>query len=256
MSEPRKPFSVLVFSKTAGYRHASIPAAIAAWKRLANASQRCNSTSPVFKVEASEDALLFSSEKLSQFRVIVLQGVSGEFLNLAQLGALKGFVRAGGGIVGIHTATTAMPSCDTGCVDVEGWYKKLVGGSFDGHPKPQDGVIKAENISHPILTRGLQGQGDGLSTFEQPTLTRHWFDEWYNFKTQPQENSNLNILVTVDEKTYIGGTLGEIHPIIWSQEFEGGRVFQTSLGHFDLAYENAMFMGQALNGLLWTAGLI
>ncbi|KAJ2976719.1 hypothetical protein NQ176_g4781 [Zarea fungicola] len=256
MAKSSKPFRVLVFSKTAGYRHESIPAAIAAWKRLADASRRCDSTSPAFTVEASEDALLFNQEKLSEFQVIVLQGVSGEFLNAAQLDALKGFVRAGGGIVGIHTATTGMPHCDIGCVDVEGWYEKLVGGSFDGHPRPQDGVIKAENISHPILTRGLQGQGDGLGTFEQPTMTRHWFDEWYNFKAHPQENSNLNILVTVDEKSYVGGTLGETHPIIWSQEFEGGRVFQTALGHFDSAYEDEMFMGQALSGLLWAAGLI
>ncbi|KID81439.1 carboxylesterase-like protein [Metarhizium guizhouense ARSEF 977] len=249
-------FSVLVFTKTAAYRHESIPAAITAWKRLAQASQHPNSTSPAFTVEASEDASIFESVQLSRFRVIVFQHVSGEFLNSLQLDALKGFVRAGGGVVGIHTATTGMPSCDVGCVDKEGWYEKLIGGSFDVHPKPQDGIIRAESLSHPILTRGLLGQGDGLTTFQQPTVTRHWFDEWYNFKKPPQQNSNLNILLSVDERTYEGGTLGENHPIIWCQDFEGGRVFQTTLGHFDSAYEDEMFMGQVLSGLLWAAGLL
>lgn len=251
-----EPFHVLVFSKTAGYRHESIPAAVSSWKRLAQASRHPNSTSPAFTVEASEDASIFNPEKLSTFRVIVLQHVSGEFLDSTQLDALKGFVRAGGGVVGIHTATTGMPSCGADCVDKEGWYEKLIGGSFDGHPKPQDGIIKAESLSHPILTRGMHGQGDGLNTFQQSTMTRHWFDEWYNFKKPPQQNPNLEVLLTADEKTYEGGTLGDSHPIIWCQEFEGGRVFQTALGHFDAAYEDDVFMGQALSGLLWAARLI
>lgn len=251
-----EPFNVLIFSKTAGYRHDSIPAAIAAWRRLSHSSQHQDSLSPAFIVESTEDASIFTPEKLRQFRVIVFQHVSGEFLNISELDALKTFVRAGGGIVGIHTATTGMPSCDTGCVDREGWYERLIGAVFNGHPKPQNGIIKIELPLHPILTRGLQAKADGLQTFQQPAMTRQWFDEWYNFKSSPKHNPDLDILLTVDESSYEGGTLDSNHPLIWCQEFEGGRVFQTALGHFDAAYEDEMFLGQALNGLLWVARML
>jgi type 1 glutamine amidotransferase len=251
-----RPFGVLLFSKTAGYRHESIPAAIAAWQRLARASQQPSSSSPAFQVEASEDATLFTPHKLAQFRVIVLQHVTGEFLDASQLDALRGFVRAGGGVVGIHTATTGMPSCESGCVDKEAWYQGLIGAAFDGHPEPQDGIIRVQSASHPILTRGAHGRDDGLETFDQSSMTRHWFDEWYNFKKSPGGNANLTVLLSVDETSYEGGRLGDAHPLTWCQEFEGGRVFQTALGHFDAAYEDDMFMGQALSGLLWAAGLL
>jgi type 1 glutamine amidotransferase len=102
----------------------------------------------------------------------------------------------------------------------------------------------------------MGGQGDGLATFELPDSTRHWFDEWYNFKKAPQQNSSLDILLSVDESSYEGGTIGGTHPLIWCQEFEGGRVFQTALGHFDAAYEDEMFLSQALGGLLWAARLL
>lgn len=251
-----KPFKVLIFSKTAGYRHESIPAAIAAWQRLSQSSQLEDSRSPSFIVEPTEDASIFTPEKLSQLRVIVFQHVSGEFLNVSQLDALKTFVRSGGGIVGIHTATTGMPCGGAGCVDKEGWYERLIGVAFDGHPEPQNGIIKTELPLHPILTRGLLATNDGLKTFQQLTMTRTWFDEWYNFKSSPKHNGNLNILLTVDESTYEGGTFGDDHPLMWCQEFEGGRVFQTALGHFDAAYEDEMFLGQALSGLLWAAGML
>ncbi|KAK2594750.1 hypothetical protein QQS21_007548 [Conoideocrella luteorostrata] len=254
-----EPFHVLVFTKTAGYRHDSIPAAIAAWERLAQASRRLHSSSPGFHVTSSEDGALFTPERLSAFRVIVLQHVTGEFLDAAQLAALKAFVRSGRGVVGIHTATTGMPSDqDAGCVDTEGWYERMIGAAFDGHPEPQEGIIKIEDPSHPILTRGLGGQGDGLRTFTETGVRRRWFDEWYDFKTPPGMRQSLNarILLSVDESTYKGGKLGRHHALIWCHEFEGGRVFQTALGHFDEAYEDDMFLGQVLGGLLWAAGFL
>jgi len=62
--------------------------------------------------------------------------------------------------------------------------------------------------------------------------------------------------LSVEEASYQGGTLGDDHPLIWCHEFEGGRVFHTALGHLDAAYVDEMFMGQVLNGILWTAKMI
>ena len=247
------PFRVLLFSKTTGYRHASIPAALSALTRLSTAS---TTSSTPFTVHASEDASLFTPESLAGYRVIVLVHVSGTFLSASQLGALQSFVRGGGGVVGVHTASLGMPSDGEDIVDEDGWYQRMVGASFAGHPEPQMGVIKVEDATHPIMARGLRGLGDGLESFDDDTHRRRWFDEWYNFKESPRTLSYVHVLLSVEEASYQGGTLGDDHPLIWCHEFEGGRVFHTALGHLDAAYVDEMFMGQVLNGILWTAKMI
>lgn len=109
--------------------------------------------------------------------------------------------------------------------------------------------MRVEDARHPIMTLGLRGLGDGLKTLNRQTRQRTWFDEWYNFTENPR-TSCVHVLLSVDETSYDGGTLGDHHPLVWCHEFEGGRVFHTALGHFDEAYEDEMFLGQLLNGIL------
>lgn len=80
-----------------------------------------------------------------------------------------------------------------------------------------------------------------------------WKDEWYNFHMHPRENENLVVLLRGDTETFQGGMHGEDHPLAWCQEFEGGRVFFTALGHFDEAYEDEWFGGMVERGLFWVA---
>jgi type 1 glutamine amidotransferase len=106
------PFNVLVFSKTSGYRHDSIPAGIRCVQSLADRTK-------LFTVTAGEDASLFTTASLCNYSVIVLLQCIGEVFNQEQLDALKQFVRAGGGVVAIHGAAAGMPNDE--------WYGKLVG---------------------------------------------------------------------------------------------------------------------------------
>lgn len=53
----------------------------------------------------------------------------------------------------------------------------------------------------------------------------------------------MYVLLSVDETSYDGGTLGDHYPLVWCYEFEGGRVFYIALGHFNEAYEDEMFLG-------------
>lgn len=251
MAEPDLPllsrtatsrFSVLVFSRTEGYRHDSIEAGINALKDLATSS---HASSVPFSVDATEDAIVFNPATLAQYRVIVFLQSSGEFFdNELQLDALKQFVRAGGGIVGVHCASTGLPSSE--------WYGRLIGGVFAGHPEPQNAVVVVEDPEHPILSRGtaLVSQVDGGRGMEF-----QWHDEWYNFKKNPRAQDGLHVLLTVKETSYKGGHLGADHPIAWCHEFEGGRVFYTALGHFDEAYHDLSFMGQMINAIIWAARL-
>ncbi len=246
-----EPFKVLVFSKTTDYRHASIPAGITALRRLAEKS----ATSPApatFAISASEDSTLFTVPELAQYRVIVLLHTSGDFLNGAQLDALKGYVRSGGGVVGIHGATVGMPTRE---VDAEGWFGRLLGAEFSDHPKPQTGVVRIVEPDHSIVARRSGGQPVVENAGPKRGHSWEWFDEWYNFRAHPRE-SDVRVLLAVDEGSYEGGKHGADHPIAWCHEFEGARSFYTALGHFDEAYQDETFMQQILNGILWTARLI
>lgn len=250
-------FKVLAFSRTEGYRHASIPAGVAALENLAALSKK--SSNP-FSVHATEDASIFSTATLMQYRVIIFLQASGEFLDdEIQLNALVDFVRGGGGIVGIHCASTGLPSSE--------YYGRLIGAVFDEHPEPQKGVLIIEDPTHPIVsgvsaytntTQVTQRERAPASPSPLPKIdvidnSLDWFDEWYNFKSNPRALQGIHVLMSVRETSYKGGTMGEDHPIAWCQEFDGARSFYTALGHFDDAYTNGFFLSNILNGILWAA---
>lgn len=214
-------FKVLIFSKTAAYRHASIPAGIRAIQKLGSTSG--------FSTDASEDASIITATNLAQYAVVIFLQTSGDFLNEKQLESLKSYVRSGKGFVGIHGASSGLKNVP--------WYGELVGAQFTDHPKPQNGILKVENRDHFIVS-GLPGEWA-------------WFDEWYNFRSNPRQK--VSVLISIDEAEYDGGTMGSDHPIAWCREFEGGRTFYTSLGHFEEAYEDATFLSHILNGILWVA---
>lgn len=246
---PSPEFLVLVFSKTKGYRHASIPAGIKAIQELA-ASSRSSSPSPSFSVHATEDAIVFNPSTLAQYRVIVFLQVSGEFLdNDIQLGALKGFVRDGGGIIGVHCAATGLPSSE--------WYAKLIGGVFLEHPEPQKGRVVVEDGKHPAAWAKEMAAVTRQPSTEMGPDEFEWFDEWYNFASNPRDQEGVRVLMSVRESSYQGGTMGtDHHPVAWCQELkQGGRSFYTALGHFDEAFADSSFMAQIRNAITWTSGL-
>jgi type 1 glutamine amidotransferase len=231
------PFKVLVFSKTVAYRHDSIPAGIAAIQKLGHETG-------LFTVDASEDAeAYFTPEGLQPFSTLIFLSTSGNFLTAPQVDALKGFIRAGGGFVGIHCASFGILDHD--------WYGELVGARFDFHPTPQMGRISVENTTHFVCCAEswlgrLQEHGN-----DELTGSIEWFDEWYNFHSNPRDNAT--VLMTVEEGSYEGGTMGKDHPVAWCREFDGGRSLYTALGHFDTAFGDERFINQILRGILWSA---
>jgi hypothetical protein len=133
MATATTPFHVLVFSKTTGYRHDSIPAGIRMFETLAEHTK-------LFTITTSEDATLFAPSSLSNHTVIVLlQNIGDDIFSPSQLDALKDYVRAGGGVVAIHGAAAGMQGNE--------WYAKLIGASFDMHPDAETGTIVPEASS-------------------------------------------------------------------------------------------------------------
>src|SRR6266699_2644999 len=76
---------ILVFTKTAGYRHDSIPAGITAIRSLGNEHG--------FTVVNSEETSIFNKVELANYRVIVFLNTTGDILNAVEQAALETFIR-------------------------------------------------------------------------------------------------------------------------------------------------------------------
>ncbi|NAS11506.1 ThuA domain-containing protein [Poritiphilus flavus] len=215
---------VLVFSKTAGYRHESIETGIEAIRKLGVQHN--------FIVEATEDAQQFNEAYLKDFQVIVFLNTTSDVLDPVQQSQVERFIQAGGGFVGVHAAADTEYGWP--------WYGEMVGAYFDSHPldpNVQEGVVHVTNPNHQATD----------------SLPQSWKtpDEWYNFKSIYPGNK---VLLTIDESTYTGGTNGSNHPIAWYKEYDGGRSFYTGLGHTKEQYADPLFLSHLLGGIRYAIG--
>ncbi|MGH3875623.1 MAG: ThuA domain-containing protein [Actinophytocola sp.] len=216
--------TVLVFSKTAGFRHDSIPTGIAAIQELGAANG--------FAVEATEDAAAFTAENLSHYSAVVFLSTTGDILNAEQQTAFENYVDSGGGYAGVHAAADTEYDWP--------WYGDLVGAYFKSHPAIQQAVVRTEGHDHP-------------STAPLPdTWTRT--DEWYNYQTNPR--SSVKVLATLDESTYDpgGDAMGD-HPIMWCHPQGAGRSWYTGGGHTNESYAEPEFRDHLAGGIRYAAGL-
>ncbi len=215
---------VLVFSKTEGFRHGSIPAGITAIEQLGQQHG--------FGVTTTEQTTRFTDSGLGEFDAVIFLMTTGDVLNAQEQSAFERYIQAGGGYVGVHSASDTEYDWP--------WYGGLVGSYFDRHPPQQTATIRIENPTHP-------------STENLPTDWER-FDEWYDFQSNPR--GNVNVLMNVDESTYNGGQMGNDHPIAWYHEYQGGRSWYTGLGHTTASYSEAEFLDHLLGGIRYAAGLV
>ncbi|HYK16543.1 MAG TPA: ThuA domain-containing protein [Bryobacteraceae bacterium] len=213
--DPR--FTVLVFSKTTGFRHDSIPQGIAAIAALGAAHG--------FAVHSTEDAARFNDASLARYQVVVFLNTTGEVLDPDEKGALERYIASGGGFVGIHSASDTEYKWP--------WYGRLVGTYFASHPAIQRATVRIADASHPST--------DGLPQSWERT------DEWYNFRSNPR--GAVHVLATVDESTYLGGVMGADHPIAWCQTIGSGRSWYTAMGHTAESYAEPLFRLHLLGGI-------
>ncbi len=210
---------VLVFSKTAGFRHASIANGKQMLLQLATAEK--------FKLDTTEDATVFNSQNLKQYDIVLFLSTTGDVLNGDEQKAFQEFIRSGKSFLGIHAATDTEYDWP--------WYNQLVGAYFSSHPKPQMASYINLDSLHP-------------ATSFWPIIFNR-FEEIYNFKSV-QKNS-LTFLLAVDETSYTGGTMPDFHPIAWYHQFEGGKSFYTALGHHPETYTDADFRKHISGALRW-----
>ncbi|MFJ4965178.1 ThuA domain-containing protein [Streptomyces sp. NPDC088729] len=215
---------VLVFSRTAGFRHDSIPAGVAALKEIGKETG--------ITVDSTESAAQFTTSNLARYDAVAFLSTTGDVLDADQQKAFENYVATGGGYVGIHAAADTEYDWE--------FYGGLVGAYFDSHPRIQPATVRVEDRDHPATAH----------------LGEEWqrTDEWYNYRTNPRDKGK--VLATLDETTYTGGNMKGDHPISWCQTYQGGRSFYTGLGHTKESYAEPAFRQHVLGGLRYATGQV
>ncbi len=213
---------ILVFSKTAGFYHKSIPVGVAALQKLGQENG--------LLVDTTTNSAYFNEDSLKRYSAVIFLNTTGDVLDHRQEIAFERYIQAGGGFVGVHAAT-----------DTEydwRWYGKLVGAYFKGHPRTQNAKFVIKDKRSPA------------TEFFADTVWERT-DELYNFK---RLNPDVNVLMTVDESSYEGGGHGDYHPMAWYHEYDGGRAFYTALGHTDESYSEENYLKHVLGGIRYAIG--
>ncbi len=211
--------NVLVFTKTAGYRHDSISAGVEMVKELGKEAG--------WTVVQAEDSKEFTQEKLRRFAVVVFLNTTGDVLDRDQESAFEEWAKKGRGFLGIHSAA-----------DTEyewAFYGQLIGAYFKSHPQIQPARIRIEDPKDPCCAH----------------LPKIWerTDEWYCFRANPRKN--VKVLGSLETRSYSGSTMGDDHPIMWKHEVGRARSFYTGMGHTKETYAEPLFREKIRRAIQW-----
>lgn len=247
-------YRVLLYTHTAGPRHAALGKPLGAGldpplgaDNVVQREMLRIAAENGWDLDYTEDPAQMTN--LNGYNAVVFISTSRDTLDDNGKTALRQYLRAGGGFVGVHNAFGTMYNWP--------WYEGLLGGTnyYDHGPFRQADVVVVD--------------GKDASTRDLP-VRWHFGDEWYNLVPFP---SKVRFLATVDEKSY-GATIeqprppagarppgfpprlksvvghhpghGSFHPVAWCQYYDGGKAWLTTMGHDARDYEkDSNFEGAA-----------
>lgn len=237
-AKPAKARKLLVFSKTAGFRHASIPTGKLALEKMGGKTG-------AFEAIISDDLSNFGSEKINGFDAILfLSTTQNPFAGAADEAKFKEnlmkFVKDGKGFVGIHAATDTFYEWPE--------YGQMMCGYFNGHPWTADKMV------HIDVEPGQEKNPLVAMFGGQPVELR---EEIYQFK-DPYDSKKVRMLLRLDpsKSDKVGGMKREDNDygVSWARKWGEGRVFYSSLGHNDEIYWNPKVLRHYLAGIQWAIG--
>ncbi|MGJ8761408.1 MAG: ThuA domain-containing protein [Polaribacter sp.] len=191
LSAQEKEPSVLVFSKTKGYKHKSIPSGIDLFENLQKETH--------WNIDFSKDANDFTSENLKNYKVVVFLNTTGNILEEKQKKAFQKYINNGNGFVGIHAASDTEKEWT--------WFTNMIGATFKIHPKVQNATLHIDASSEHSAINHLKKE----EVFK---------DEWYSFLKPVAKH--VNVLATLDDTSYETKQINtKSHPITWYHHFYG-----------------------------------
>jgi uncharacterized protein len=247
---PKKPRKVLIFSKTAGFRHDSIPVG-------ARALMMMGDKTGAYTPFHTENEAAFEPDFLKNFDAVIMLNTTSDQKNKYDpfrpkndnseaaknreeilKKSLHDFVAGGKGLIGMHAA------CDT----YHSWkdYNQMMGGAFVSHPWTANSTVVIKNVEpNSPINAAFGGKGFDIT------------DEIYVFRADTALPTERRYLLTLDETkmdTAKGKRADGLYPISWISNYGKGRTFYCSLGHNDFIYWNPAILKHYLAGIQFALG--
>jgi type 1 glutamine amidotransferase len=241
-AEPKQPRKILIFSKTAGFRHSSIPVGV---KAIILMGEKTGA----YTAHHTEDESFFEPEKLNKFDGVFMLNTTGDCLRPKGLSkeetakreellkkSLLDFVQNGKALMGVHSAT------DT----YHRWkeYNQMMGGTFVSHPWHTKVPVKNLDPKHPV-NAAFDGQDFEIT------------DEIYEFRNDTAQPTDRRFLLSLDSSRMDvskGKRKDGLYPVAWVSTYGKGRTFYCSLGHREEIYWNPMILRHYLAGIQYALG--
>lgn len=223
-----EPPRVLFLTHSAGYRHAVVTRPDPETLSLAETQLRA-AAGDRFVVDCTQDCATITRENLARYAAVVFYTTGALPIDKD---ALVDFVRAGGGFVGIHSATDTLYKCAD--------YGRMIGGYFNGHPWNAEVTVRVEDGGHRATRH--------LGSFLQIADEIYQFRDW--------ERKNVRVLLSLDPRSVDTTKPGmrrtdRDFALAWCRPFGRGRVFYTALGHRPEVWKDERFLKHVVGGLAW-----
>lgn len=211
-------FRMLVYSRTTGFRHDSIPQGKTMLQEIASEQD--------FEITETETNELITREGLAQFEIVFFMNSTGDIFNDTEQAALQEWMETNAGaMAGVHSAT------DT----EQGWafYKEVTGQYYDGHVNantPGTIQLEADMLQFPALK--------GVPNPWQRN------EEWYRFNSFQEWSSKPGFKI-------LGRKQADNQPIMWIREFGNWRSFYTAIGHDAAVFRDPVVKQHLTGGIMW-----
>jgi hypothetical protein len=223
-STPLKTFKVLAFYTAQNDQaHISFVNEANQWFAEVNNKNR-------FKYVSTNDWSRLNPDTLLQYQVIIFLDTRPE--SPIQRKAFQDYMENGGAFMGFHFSAFALtPS--TFPQDWNWYHENFLGsGEYKSNTwRPTSAILKVENQKHP-------------ATAHLPKTFKSQPNEWYAWKNNLRSNPDIEVLLSIDAKSYPLGTGPKQHeiwhsgdyPVVWANKRY--RMIYINMGHNDIDYEH------------------
>jgi len=214
------PFKMLVYSRTEGFEHASIPAGQQMLRSIAEDYG--------FEVTVTTENNEFTLDGLSQYEIVFFMNSTGDVFDAPEEAAFEEWMTTrNGAFAGSHSATDTEREWS--------FYKEVTGQYYDLHDNVDPGTI--------------QWESDALNFVAVAGLPSPWQrnEEWYRFNSYQQWSTKEGFKILSKVTTNGGGT----RPVSYIREYGNFRAFYSSLGHEAAAFQDANVEKHFAAGIMW-----
>ena len=228
-----KNVKVLVYTRNGkGYVHDNIESSVKAIQKLA--------AEKGFSVVAGDDPSVFTEDNLKQYSFLLFPNTNNDvFETDDQRLAFRRYIESGGGFVGLHSVLGTERNWT--------WFKMMLGGSFAWHPKFQPLTLKIIDPAHPTA-KGVPAnwtKGDECYFMKEmyPGIKVVLAHDLSHLSKDEEEKIQKNV-----------GSFARYYPASWHQQFDGGTIWITTLGHDKKDYEDKTYLNHIFQGMEFVAG--